>query len=203
MAKSAPNAVITDRVTWRARFTAGRAARNAAIAPLEIPRCPRGAVSYQEICYLPMGKLDARGIALDLDPSGNHEADLGFPGSQEANNYEHGIQVGLCCSIWLHEGSVESVLIRTKNGTDGQTEALELLRKRYGPPHRFKREVLQNLFGVKFIGYVAEWRFAGLSIDFDGTSSGLGGGAIHIYTPRSTESINSNKATRDKSVKSF
>lgn len=66
-------------------------------------------------------------------------------------------------------------------GVEGQAEALDYLKLRYGAPYKIHASSVQNRFGAKFSIVHASWRTpTKATIEFDGATDGLAHGEIRF-----------------------
>jgi hypothetical protein len=87
---------------------------------------------------------------------------------------------------WIAEGKIESVCFDTR-GLSDQNQILSALKEKYGRPSSTSEIKKQNTFGATFDSHFAVWKFANLTVIFQGTTDRVDGGLVNIDTKKGAD----------------
>lgn len=91
-------------------------------------------------------------------------------------------------------GIIEAIHVHTW-GIEGQSNAMEALTKRYGPPTRSRAEKMKGLRS-RFPVQYAEWDMKDFSVRFQGAITSVDWGRITLATPRYQKLLKDHAAKR-------
>lgn len=90
---------------------------------------------------------------------------------------------GSAILAWISEGTLESVCFDTR-GLSDQDQILSELKEKYGRPSSTTEIKKQNSFGATFLSHNVVWKFANLTVVFQGTTDRIDSGLVNIDTKK-------------------